>query len=424
MRVWESRRWARRSAVLGVAVIALAGPQAAFGLSASTPSGGIVDTRQPLFTWTGLLTSPPGTTYEVTVVTDNIGVVATAPLTDASAASAIPLPDDRPITWYVRARRPGRSDVVTGRRTFTVATIPAPPAVVAGPAPAVSTRTPTFSWAGTRLTSSWTLSDAAGAVVQAGAAPSASGQVTLASLADGAYTFDVRQRGLQPVDGQPATVPFTVDTAAPAMVGVALSRSSTTRSPQASFDGLEPGASATWRVIGVGGSVLLGPAGPTRGPVQVDALPAGAYVFEARQTDAAGNAGAWAARPFAVDPEPPAPVQRVSAAGGRLPRLNAGRLRPAAGRTISTRRPLLSWKRQPGHAIPRLYNVQVFRVARTGTALTKVFSSFPRGKRLRIPRRAALTPGACYVWRVWPYSGRRYTKNPLGVSHFCVRRRA
>ena len=35
-------------------------------------------------------------------------------------------------------------------------------------------------------------------------------------------------------------------------------------------------------------------------------------------------------------------------------------------------------------------------------------------------RLAGLRPGRCYVWRVWPYIGRRFTSRPLGVSNFCV----
>ena len=31
-----------------------------------------------------------------------------------------------------------------------------------------------------------------------------------------------------------------------------------------------------------------------------------------------------------------------------------------------------------------------------------------------------MQPGTCYVWRVWPFVGRRFTGKPLGVSNFCV----
>jgi hypothetical protein len=36
-----------------------------------------------------------------------------------------------------------------------------------------------------------------------------------------------------------------------------------------------------------------------------------------------------------------------------------------------------------------------------------------------MPARKIL-PGTCYVWRVWPFVGRRFTGSPLGVSNFCV----
>jgi hypothetical protein len=109
----------------------------------------------------------------------------------------------------------------------------------------------------------------------------------------------------------------------------------------------------------------------------------------------------------------------------RLPSRNAARLRPGRAATVRILRPLLRWRKGP--AGTAFYNVQLFRVrtAPAGRAmasavsLRKIRSAFPRAPRVRTPR---LARGACYVWRVWPHRGGRYTPAPLGVSHFCVAR--
>ena len=58
-----------------------------------------------------------------------------------------------------------------------------------------------------------------------------------------------------------------------------------------------------------------------------------------------------------------------------------------------------------------------------GQRLRKVRSAYPTGTRFVLSRSAALAPGACYVWRVWPFRGDAYTDAPLAVSDFCVRSR-
>lgn len=55
-----------------------------------------------------------------------------------------------------------------------------------------------------------------------------------------------------------------------------------------------------------------------------------------------------------------------------------------------------------------------------GDRLVKVGSAFPSATRYALPAGTSLAPGACYVWRVWPYRGRGYTPRPLGISDFCV----
>jgi hypothetical protein len=212
-----------------------------------------------------------------------------------------------------------------------------------------------------------------------------------------------------------------VDTVPPAALRVTAGQPtpSTIATPAFSWTGAEAGARVTWRVTGTGGATVQGPAESAAGGVALGRLAAGSYVFEARQTDAAGNAGPWQAEPFAVLLSPAA----SPANSGRrltLPRRNVRRLKPRVGARISSRRPVLRWSGGPKRA--RLYNVQLFRVASRGTRLVKIHSAFPRRKSYRLPKRARLARGACYVWRVWPFDGRQFTRAPLGVSHFCVKR--
>ena len=51
--------------------------------------------------------------------------------------------------------------------------------------------------------------------------------------------------------------------------------------------------------------------------------------------------------------------------------------------------------------------------------VTKIYSSFPKGLQVRAPSKK-LAAGTCYVWRVWPYTGRAFTPKPVGVSNFCT----
>jgi len=168
---------------------------------------------------------------------------------------------------------------------------------------------------------------------------------------------------------------------------------------------------------------------------------AGAASFEVRAADDAGNetvtlveysvqAASTPASPQEPAPSgpaatpsapivlttPPAPAAGPRPAPLRPRTVNARALRPAAGTTVATRRPLLRWTARRG---ARLYNVQVFRMR--GTRVTKVLSAFPRANRLRVPA-GRLAPGHRYIWRVWPYVGRGYVARPLGLSWFAVRR--
>jgi hypothetical protein len=104
-----------------------------------------------------------------------------------------------------------------------------------------------------------------------------------------------------------------------------------------------------------------------------------------------------------------------------LPRQNARRLKPKAGKTLFSRTPVLRWSRGPRGT--KLFNLQIFRVSIGRNAKTpkvqKVLSVLPKGKAYRVPKRLT-RPKTCYVWRVWPYTGREFTPKPLGVSNYCI----
>ena len=104
-----------------------------------------------------------------------------------------------------------------------------------------------------------------------------------------------------------------------------------------------------------------------------------------------------------------------------LLRLHSHRMRPHAGLLLRTRTPLLRWSKGPRGT--KLYNVQIFRLTRgkggRPAAVEEVLSAFPRALAFRVPERT-LKPRNCYVWRVWPWRGKRFTRGPLGVSNFCV----
>jgi len=292
---------------------------------------------------------------------------------------------------------------------------------VEGPTGTVRADEAVFSWTGARTDSRWVVLDGDGAPVRAGDSPTPGGRAAPAALGDGAYVFRVSQRNSAGIEGEPAARVFTVDATpppapSPAAGGAGQGRGAT---PAFSWRSTEPGSVSTWRVRGANGTVVEGPTETAQTSATPDPLTPGAYVFEARQTDAAGNVGAWGSEPFSVLPTVATPKsgQSLGTAGtpvGRL-RRSAGRLSPPAGATITTTRPVLRWRGAP--AGTGLYNLQLFRVG-AGNRLTKVASAFPGAARYQPA--AGLRRGSCFVWRVWPYRGRGYTASPLGVSDFCV----
>ncbi len=410
-----------RPALAGLAVLvgglALAAPAASLPLDPTSPVNDAVVGLRPTFSWEGAFLPTPNR-YEVYVELPGGAVeVARVAAPATTATATVALPDDTRLRWFVRAAGgpgPGGDTSIATRRRIQVATPPGPPAITGSPPAITRNPAPLFSWAGGRVSSRWSILNAGGTPVQSGAAASASGQVAPAPLPDGSYQFRVAQQNLVGVEGPPAAVGFSIDTAAPGPLTLRRStaRPDARRTPSYAWAGLERGAVVTWRVLRPSGAVVQGPAHVPGGQVTPAALRPGSYVFEARQTDLAGNAGPPAADPFVVLPR--------LAAGIRLPMRHTGRLSPRVGATVPVVRPTLRWSAGPKGT--RIYNVQVFRVA-DGANLRKVLSAFPRRQRYIVPRRKSLARGACYVWRVWPFRGARALPSPLGVSHFCVRPR-
>jgi hypothetical protein len=308
---------------------------------------------------------------------------------------------------------------------FTVdPTVPPAPVITGGPSTPIRFTSPTFSWSGSQETYLWDLFiPGRSNPVRSGGGPAT--DATLHSLGDGNYTFRVIQVTPFGVRSEGATRSFEVDTTPPVAPQI-------TARPPFPASGVitfgwttEPGAFSRWQIVGAGGAAVIGPSDTPLNSVSIANLADGAYSFQVLQVDAAGNASASTSEPFTVT-TPLAPGQSPSTSPRvqpefLLPTQNAARLRPKAGKTVPTRRPVLSWRRGPRGT--RLYNVQIFKVVkkRRGAAPTvkKVYSGFPSKRQLRAPK-SKMQPGTCYVWRVWPYTGTRFTPKPLGISNFCV----
>ncbi|WP_217914867.1 hypothetical protein [Miltoncostaea marina] len=323
------------------------------------------------------------------------------------------------VTWYVRSIDRAGNVNTSGKRSFTIdPTVPPAPVITAGPEGFTRVTAPVFEWQGAGGGAfSWDLTvvrEDDTEVLHSGTGTRAA----IPALPDGDYVFRVNQASGVGVVSADATRDFTVDTVAPAPPSI--TGRPTAGAPVYTWVA-EEGAHSRWWVTGAGDAVVQPPTDTPGTSATLGALPAGAYTFRVLQTDPAGNASAPAVESFTVAPAAVAagPVRRATA----LPRRNAAKLRPKAGATVRTRRPLLTWKGGPRGAT--LYNVQLFRVVRraggAAPVVRKVHSAFPRGRKLRLPA-ARTTPGACYIWRVWPFVGKKFSRTPLGISNFCVAR--
>ncbi len=332
-----------------------------------------------------------------------------------------PFPKDIDLRWWIRTfDRAGNAGGSTNQtRTFRIdSTVPGPPTITGGPSGPTNVAGPTFTWNGTQPSYAWDVSVAGTETsIVSGSGPQK--QVSLPALPDGDYTFSVSQVTGPGARGAEATRSFQVDTAAPAAPVITGRPPFPTSTTTPSFSWTtEPGAYSRWRVIAAGGGTLQSSDTPLNSTT-VGPFGNGAYNFRVTQVDAAGNESAPALEPFSISGAP-GTTRRPPLV---LPRQNAGRLRPRAGKLLLTRRPILRWTRGPRGTT--LYNLQVFRVLKTRTAgratpsVKKIYSIFPSKRRYKMPK-VKILPGTCYVWRIWPFVGDRFTATPLGVSNFCI----
>ena len=402
---------------------------------ARTPSPGAKVAAEPVFTWspaTGAETSGFNR-YEILVRVGsgpNYQVIARVPHNPAATGYSgardpslrpQPLPENQSLRWYVRTiDNAGNAGGGVGQsRTFTIdSTIPRAPTITGGPSGPTNNRSPNFTWTGDQPAFTWAVSvSGTETSVQAGAGTGKS--VSLQPLPDGDYTFRVAQVTAFGAEGAEITRSFIVDTVPPAAPTITTRPVFPTTVARPVFAWtLEPGAISRWRVIGSGGAAIQSSDTPLAS-VTLGPLAGGAYSFSVEQIDVAGNRSPATSDPFSIA-RGPLPAGRTSTLTA-LPKRNAARLRPKAGKTLVTLTPVLRWRKGPTGTT--LYNLQVFRVVRrqanSPLVLKKVHSGFPRSTQSRVPKKK-LKASTCYVWRVWPFVGNHFTSSPLGISNFCT----
>jgi hypothetical protein len=331
-----------------------------------------------------------------------------------------PMPAMTALDWRVRVVDTAGNVYKTPSRRFKIdPTVPPAPAITGGPAAPTQQSSPTFTWTGTQDLYSWDLT-AAGNDNPVRQGSGSARSVTINALPDGTYTFRVRQITGSQQAGADATRTFVIDTVAPNPPLITLRPSApSVVAPTFAWQG-EPGAYSRWTLMSSTGQVLQGPVDTPVTKVTLPTLADGTYTFQVQQIDAAGNVSAPTVEPFTVL-APLVPLSPNAALLSILPKQNATRLLPRAGKTLPTRRPVLQWHRGP--RATKLYNLQIFRVTKgkgkRPPKVRKVLSAFPKGLQLRAPAKTML-PSTCYVWRVWPYTGRVFTPKPVGVSNFCI----
>lgn len=388
---------------------------------------------EPAFTWNPGVDPLSGVArYELqykAAADDEWIAIATVPDTGgvgdytARRDGGAPLPEKTLLEWRVRTfDKAGNVRNSVAQRLTIDSTVPPAPTITGGPAAPTQSTSPTFTWTGTEQTYLWDLTLAGTQnPIRRGAGPA--GEATLQSLPDGDYVFRVTQVTDAGRESAEATRTFKVDTTPPAPPTILVRPSFPAVTAPVFTWSTEPGAYSRWMLLDAAGTPIVGPSDTPATSVTLPALAEASYTFQVQQIDAAGNVSPTTSEPFTVlaslspAPAPSATTSIVNL----LPRQNAMRLRPKAGRTVPTRSPVLQWKRGPRGT--RLYNLQIFKVTKIRGAkapkITKVLSRFPKGLQYRTPKKA-LQAGTCYVWRVWPYTGRAFTPKPIGVSNFCV----
>ena len=214
----------------------------------------------------------------------------------ASCTSGITLGtlSDGPHTFTVRATDAvGNVDPSPASRSFTVDTTPPDTSITEGPSGTVNDPTPSFTFTSTEAGSTFECRIDGGTF-----APCTSG-LTLAALADGAHTFEVRAiDGVGNADPTPASRTFTVDTTAPdTAITDGPTGSVTDDTPTFTFSSPDSGATFECRIDG--GTFTACTSGLT-----LPALDDGSHTFEVRAVDPVGNTDPTpASRAFTVVPE-------------------------------------------------------------------------------------------------------------------------
>ncbi|MGH2960274.1 MAG: GDSL-type esterase/lipase family protein, partial [Solirubrobacterales bacterium] len=123
--------------------------------------------------------------------------------------------------------------------------------------------------------------------------------VTLTDLPDGTNTYSVKQTDPLGNVGQPTTITWTVDTAAPSAPIVArtspIATPTNSTSQSVSYGGIEPGASAQCKLDSAAAGAC------TASPITLSGLSGGTHSFTVTQTDAAGNVSTAGAVSWVVD---------------------------------------------------------------------------------------------------------------------------
>lgn len=331
-----------------------------------------------------------------------------------------PLPANTEIDWRVRVIDRAGNGTSGIARQFTIdPTVPPAPEITAGPAGPTRETQPTFAWAGTGDSFRWDVVPA-GSQTPIRSGNTAAKEITVGALGDGAYTFRLTQFTAAGRESAEALRSFVVDTTAPT-APLILTRPTFPSLGEAIFTwSTEPGAYSRWSVADRNGALVVGPTDTPVTSATLPPLPEDAYTFAVQQIDAAGNVSPVTVEPFTVIAPLVAPAPNTAVVT-MLPKQNARRLQPKAGKTVFSRTPVLRWTRGPKGT--KLFNLQIFRVAVGRNArvpkVTKILSVFPKGRAFRVPK-SKTRPKTCYVWRVWPYTGREFTPKPLGVSNYCV----
>ena len=195
-------------------------------------------------------------------------------------------------TFEVRATDPaGNVDATPASRSITVDTAAPNTTIDSGPSALTNDSTPTFTFSSSQAGSTFECR------VDGGGWASCSSAHTTASLADGAHTFEVRATDpAGNVDPTPASLSFTVDTAAPqTTIDSGPSGLTNDETPTFTFSASEAGSTFECRIdAGAWGSCST--------PETTASLTDGAHTFEVRATDLAGNVDPTpASRSFTVD---------------------------------------------------------------------------------------------------------------------------